>query len=146
VLFTTKKLLLRPFVGATTSAIGGLVFLRAKAGNLTSDLYEGVGPLALAGAANLSATLIGGNGFVSAVVSGLAFGSLIKEQCKFVYEFPKSEGQLLVWATLFLVGAAMVPEAISNLTWSMLILILLSIFWSALPRSSFHCCAPMLWR
>ncbi|MGJ8611498.1 MAG: cation:proton antiporter domain-containing protein, partial [Octadecabacter sp.] len=128
IVFAALQLLLGPLVGAAVGAMGGLIFLRATAINFTSDLYEGAGALALAGAAYLGATLIGGNGFISAFVAGLAFGGVVKDQCKFVFEFTEGEGQLLAWAAFLLLGAAMVPEAVSNLTWPMLTFILLSLF------------------
>lgn len=128
IVFTALQLLLGPLVGAAVGAMGGYIFLSAKAANFTSDLYEGAGALALAGASYLGATLIGGNGFISAFVAGLAFGGIVKGQCKFVYEFTEGEGQLLAWTAFLLLGAAMVPEAISHLTWPMLTFILLSLF------------------
>jgi NhaP-type Na+/H+ or K+/H+ antiporter len=71
---------------------------------------------------------VGGNGFISAFVAGLAFGGVVKGACSFVYEFTESEGQLLTWAAFLLLGAALVPEAVAHLTWQMLALILLSLF------------------
>jgi len=84
--------------------------------------------LALAGTAYLLAGLVGGNGFISAFIAGLAFGAVVKGACKFVFEFTESEGQLLAWAAFLLLGAALVPEAIVHLTPQMLGLILLSLF------------------
>lgn len=127
-IFGAKQILLGPLVGVSIGAIGGLVLLRAKALRTTSDTYEGIGALALAGAAYLGAVQIGGNGFISAFAAGLAFGVIIKGACKFVYEFTESEGQLLAWAAFLLLGAALVPDAIAHLTWQMLALILLSLF------------------
>ena len=102
--------------------------MRAKAAGSTSETYEGVGALALAGSAYLGAVLIGGNGFIAAFVAGLAFGAVVKGACKFVYEFTESEGQLLTWAAFFLLGVVLVPDAIAHLTMPMLVLILLSLF------------------
>ncbi|MEP2892696.1 cation:proton antiporter [Tateyamaria sp.] len=126
--FGAKQILLGPLVGALLGGVGGWILLRAKAHGTTSEIYEGVGALALAGAAYLAAVQVGGNGFISAFVAGLAFGSVVKGACKFVFEFTESEGQLLTWAAFLLLGAALVPEAIAHLTWQMLALILLSLF------------------
>ena len=49
-------------------------------------------------------------------------------RCKFVYEFTESEGQLLSWSAFFLLGLALVPEAISGLTWPVFALIMISLF------------------
>ncbi len=127
-IFGAKQILLGPLAGIIVGSLGGWALLRAKSAGTTSDIYEGVGALALAGTAYLGAVLIGGNGFISAFVAGLAFGMVIKGACKFVYEFTESEGQLLTWAAFFLLGAALVPEAIAHLTLPMLGLILVSLF------------------
>lgn len=126
--FGAKQILLGPLAGVIIGAIGGWALLRAKSAGTTSDIYEGVGALALAGAAYLGAVLIGGNGFISAFAAGLTFGMIVKGACKFVYEFTESEGQLLTWSAFFLLGATHVPDAIAHLTLPMLGLILVSLF------------------
>jgi NhaP-type Na+/H+ or K+/H+ antiporter len=127
-IFGAKQILLGPFAGAIIGTFGGWALLRAKSAGTTSDVYEGVGVLALAGTAYFGAVLVGGNGFISAFVAGLAFGMVIKGACKFVYEFTESEGQLLTWSAFFLLGATLVPDAIAHLTMPMLGLILVSLF------------------
>ena len=82
----------------------------------------------MAGVAYLGATLIGGNGFIAAFVAGLCFGYVVKGACKFVFEFTESEGQLLSWGAFFLIGLALVPEAINHLTWPIFAMILVSLF------------------
>ncbi len=126
--FGAKQILLGPLAGAVVGAVGGWALLKAKAAGSTSEPYEGAGALGLAGAAYLSAVLIGGNGFIAAFAAGLAFGSVVKGACIFVYEFTESEGQLLAWVAFFLLGAALVPDAIRHLTAPMLAFILLSLF------------------
>ncbi|MEP5759017.1 MAG: cation:proton antiporter [Litoreibacter sp.] len=127
-IFGAKQLLFGPLVGGIVGAMGGWLFLRAKAAGTTAEAYEGIGALALAGMAYLSAIQIGGNGFISAFIAGLAFGSIVKGACEFVYEFTESEGQLLSWAAFFLLGTALVPDAIAHLTLPMFGFILLSLF------------------
>lgn len=128
VIFGAKQLILGPLVGACVGALGGWALLKAKAAHSTAESYEGIGALAMAGSAYLAAVMIGGNGFIAAFVAGLAFGAIVKGACKFVYEFTEGEGQLLTWLAFFLLGAALVPNAIMHLTWPMLGLILLSLF------------------
>lgn len=126
--FGAKQLTFGPLAGIVIGLIGGRMVIFAKDRKLTADVYEGVGALALAGAAYLSADLVGGNGFISAFVAGLAFGAVVKGRCRFVYEFTESEGQILSWSAFFLLGLALVPEAIGQLTPSGLALILISLF------------------
>lgn len=128
ILFAVKQLGLGPLVGIAVGIVGGRLLLFAQERDLTSDTFEGIGALALAGIAYLGATQIGGNGFIAAFVAGLCFGNVVKGQCKFVYEFTESEGRLLTWAAFFLLGLALVPEALEHLTLTNLAIILISLF------------------
>ena len=127
VVFGMKQIILGPLAGIVIGVAGGWALLQAKRLDTTSDVYEGVGALAMAGTAYLGAILIGGNGFIAAFVAGLAFGAIVKGACKFVYEFTESEGQLFAWASFLLLGAALVPDAIAHLTWPVFVLILTSL-------------------
>jgi NhaP-type Na+/H+ or K+/H+ antiporter len=127
-IFGGMQLLLGPLVGAATGLAGGFLVMRAHDHNFSSEPFEGIGVIALAGIAYLLATLVGGNGFISAFVAGLGFGYMVKGGCKFVYEFTEGEGQLLSWGAFFLIGLVLVPEAISHLTWPILAMILVSLF------------------
>ncbi|MEX3010055.1 cation:proton antiporter [Hoeflea sp. TYP-13] len=127
-IFGAKQILLGPLAGAVAGLVGGTVLLWAKRHMTTSDTFEGVGAIALAGGSYLAATLIDGNGFIAAFVAGLSFGNVVKGRCKFIYEFTESEGQLLTWGAFFLLGLALVPEAVRHLDMSMLAIILLSLF------------------
>lgn len=126
--FGAKQITLGPLVGIAIGAMGGVILLWAKKHNTTSDIYEGIGALGLAASAYLAAKLVGGNGFISAFAAGLGFGAIVKDQCKFVFEFTESEGQLLSWTAFFLMGCALVPEAITHLTPVSLTVILTSLF------------------
>lgn len=126
-LFGAKQLILGPAVGAIAGLAGGAVLMFAKKHDLTSDTFEGIGAIALAGAAYLGASEIGGNGFIAAFIAGLCFGHVVKGRCKFVYEFTESEGQMLSWGAFLLLGLAMVPEALDALTWPMLAVIMISL-------------------
>jgi NhaP-type Na+/H+ or K+/H+ antiporter len=126
-LFGIKQVTLGPLAGAVIGLAGGRMFLRAKQTGWSSDIHEGIGALALAALSYLAAVLIGGNGFISAFAAGLCFGNVIKGQCRFVYEFTEGEGQLLSWAAFFLLGLALVPDALGHLDGPMLALILISL-------------------
>lgn len=127
-LFTLKQVVLGPLVGIGLGLVAGYVLLWAKRTHSTSDVYEGIGALALAGMSYLAATQIGGNGFIAAFAAGLGFGAVVRGQCAFVYEFTESEGQLLSWAAFFLLGAVLVPQAVAHLTLNTFLLILGSLF------------------
>ena len=127
-IFGAKQLLLGPVVGIVAGLTGGKLLLLANERNLTSETFEGIAALALAGTAYLGATQIGGNGFIAAFVAGLCFGSVVKGACQFVYEFTESEGQLLTWSAFFLLGLVLVPDALHHLTLASLAIILVSLF------------------
>jgi len=128
ILFAAKQVLLGPAVGVVLGLVGGRFLLFAKERELTSDAFEGIGALALAGSAYLAATVIGGNGFIAAFAAGLAFGHVVKDRCRFVFEFTEGEGQLLTWGAFLLLGLALVPDALTHLTSANLAIILGSLF------------------
>lgn len=126
--FAAMQLVLGPLAGAAIGTAGGFVLLHAKRHRLTSEAFEGVGAIALAGASYLAATAIDGNGFISAFVAGLCFGNVVKGQCRFIYEFTESEGLLLTWGAFFVLGLALVPQALGHLSWPVFAVILSSLF------------------
>lgn len=126
--FAAMQVVFGPLAGAVVGTVGGFVLLFAKRRRLTSEAFEGVGAIALAGTGYLAATAIGGNGFISAFVAGLCFGNVVKGQCKFIYEFTESEGLLLTWGAFFVLGLALVPQALTHLSWPVLAVILSSLF------------------
>lgn len=128
ILFTANQLVLGPLAGIALGQAGGKMLLWAKAKDLTAEVYEGVGAIALASATYLLANEVGGNGFIAAFVGGLTFGNVVKGRCKFIYEFTESEGQLLSWGAFFLLGLVLVPQAIGHLTIAGLAVILTSLF------------------
>ncbi|WP_108881487.1 cation:proton antiporter domain-containing protein [Anderseniella sp. Alg231-50] len=140
--FAAAQLILGPIAGIVMGWLGGRVLLWSKAKNYTSEVYEGVGAIALAIATYLLANQIGGNGFIAAFVGGLTFGNVVKGQCKFIYEFTESEGQMLSWGAFFLLGLVLVPTAVNHLDAAGLAVILTSLFivrplavWMSLART-----------
>lgn len=127
-IFGAKQLIFGPLVGIAIGFVGGHMLVRAQDKQWTSAIFEGIAAFAMAGFAYLAATSIGGNGFISAFLAGLLFGNVVKGRCKFIYEFTESEGQMLTWGAFFLLGLALVPEAIHHLTMPVLAIILLSLF------------------
>lgn len=128
ILFGAGQLILGPIAGILVGGCGATAMLFANRRGWTSDVFEGIAALALAGTAYLFASEIGGNGFIAAFVAGLTLGNIIKGRCKFLFEFTESEGQLLMWTAFFLLGVALLPEAIAQLTPAILGIILVSLF------------------
>jgi len=127
-LFGLEQVTLGPLAGVVIGAAGAKLLLLSKARAWTSESYEGIGAIALALSCYLGADVIGGNGFIASFVGGLTFGCIVQGRCRFVYEFTENEGQMLSWSAFFLLGLALVPEAVAHLTGPMLAIILGSLF------------------
>ncbi|MBO6757584.1 MAG: cation:proton antiporter [Roseibium sp.] len=128
VLFGVQQVVFGPIVGGVMGFVGGHMFLAAKRRQMTSVTIEGIGAIAMAGGAYLAAGEVGGNGFIAAFVAGLFFGNVVKGQCAFIYEFTESEGQMLTWGAFFLIGLALLPQALDHLDAASLAIILISLF------------------
>lgn len=127
-LFGASQVFVGAGVGLVMGWTSGKIFVFGESRQLTSNIYEGIGVLALTGTSYLVADLLGGNGFISAFVSGLAFGHLVKGHCRFIYEFTESEGQMLIWASFLIIGLGLLPDAIEHLSWQVAAYILVSLF------------------
>ncbi len=127
-IFTAQQLILGPIIGGLVGWLGANAMVRAAEQGYTEPLYEGVAAIALAIGAYIAASMAGGNGFIAAFVGGLAFGYILKDRVKYVYEFAESEGQILIWASFLLLGLALLPQALHQLNLPMLLLILISLF------------------
>jgi NhaP-type Na+/H+ or K+/H+ antiporter len=64
----------------------------------------------------VSAELLGGKGFISTFIGGMVFGNTLRHPCTFLFEFIETEGQLLMLITFLIFGAALLPEAIANVS------------------------------
>lgn len=128
VLFGLGQVVLGPLAGAFIGFVGAKLMLLASDRKWTAPIFEGISSLALAAAAYLLAGEIGGNGFIAAFVAGLTFGNMVRGRFDFIFEFTDGEGQLLMWAAFFLLGLALLPEAIAELTPAMFALIMASLF------------------
>lgn len=115
-------------VGALMGYSSGRLFIFSEKKKLTSNVYEGIGVLALTGTSYLCAYLLGGNGFISAFVAGLVFGNLVKGHCRFIYQFTESEGQILVWSAFTIIGMGLLPSALEHLSLPMVAYIFASLF------------------
>jgi NhaP-type Na+/H+ or K+/H+ antiporter len=126
--FGFSQIFIGILVGALMGYSSGRLFLYTESKKISSTIYEGIGVLALTGTSYLMATLMGGNGFISAFVAGLAFGNIVKGHCRFIYQFTESEGQILIWTSFVIIGLGLLPSAVEHLTLPVVGYILVSIF------------------
>ncbi len=127
-MFGFSQIFVGIFVGLLMGWLSGRLFLYSESKQITSSVYEGIGVLALTGISYVMASLLGGNGFISSFVAGLAFGHIVKGHCRFIYQFTESEGQILIWTSFVIIGLGLLPSAIEHLTLPVVGYILVSIF------------------
>jgi NhaP-type Na+/H+ or K+/H+ antiporter len=127
-MFGFSQIFVGIFIGLLMGWLSGRLFLYSESKQITSSVYEGIGVLALTGISYVMASLLGGNGFISSFVAGLAFGHIVKGHCRFIYQFTESEGQILIWTSFVIIGLGLLPSAIEHLTLPVVGYILVSIF------------------
>ena len=114
--FGLLQVTLGPIAGIVIGYLGARLLDTAIDRGLSSPAYQGIGILSLAVFTYVVAELIGGNGFIAAFIGGMVFGHSVRNSCTFLFEFMETEGQLLMLITFLIFGAALLPEAIANLT------------------------------
>ncbi|WP_329146528.1 cation:proton antiporter [Streptomyces sp. NBC_01456] len=117
-------------VGAAYGAVAGLAagwLLRTALRNgWAAEDFAGAGVLALALLGYTSALALGGNGFVAAFVTGLAFGTVHGAPPRVLLYVEQSAALLsvLVWLVF---GALLLPELAAHLTWQAVLYAVLSL-------------------
>ena len=115
-LFGAKQVVLGPIAGVAIGYVGGKLVSSCYRKQWMSGSAEGMIALGLAFGAFALAEVVHGNGFIAAFVAGLTFGNTLKQKCQFLYEFAESEGQILILLTFMAFGAAMIPQAMGEMT------------------------------
>ena len=112
--FFLLQVTLGPAVGIAIGFVGARLIDTAAERGWATTAFQGVGILSLSVLAYVVAEVIGGNGFISAFVSGVVFGNRLRHPCTFLFEFMETEGQLLMLITFLVFGAALLPEALAQ--------------------------------
>ncbi len=126
-LFALSQVVFGPVAGIVVGSLGALAINRASGRDWMTQPFEGIAILSIAALAYVGAELIGGNGFISAFVSGLIFGARLRKSCDFLLEFMETEGQLLTLMTFLVFGTAMVPDAVVAISWTIVLYAILSL-------------------
>ena len=115
-------------VGVAVGLGGGFLLVLSTRRGLASPTYRGVGVLALALLAFALSIELGGNGFISAFVGGLAFGTMAQglTQQPATLDFDSQSGKLLSLVVWFLFGAVMVT-ALDAVTWQTAVFAILAL-------------------
>lgn len=125
--FTFLQIVLGPLVGLAFGFIGAKLVTFFVEKNWMSQTFEGICALSIALIAFAGAGLVGGNGFISAFVGGLAFGHFLAHRCEFLYEFAESEGQFFTLTTFLIFGTVAFHLIGDNFHWTYLLYGVLSL-------------------
>ncbi|MEM1282692.1 MAG: cation:proton antiporter, partial [Chlamydiota bacterium] len=123
------QLLLGPLVGFVIGNFGGKLLVWAVNKGWMSADFQRLAIISLSFMAFCFATLVGGNGFISAFTAGLFFGNTARTVSEPIYEFGEAESGLLILLTFMLFGAMLVPKAIhiDRIQWDIVVYALLSL-------------------
>ncbi len=116
VLFSLMQITLGPLIGIFVGYVGARLLDVASDRGWINEPFQGIAILSLAAISYVSAELLGGNGFISTFVGGMVFGNTLRHPCTFLFEFIETEGQLLMLITFLIFGAALLPEALANVS------------------------------
>jgi NhaP-type Na+/H+ or K+/H+ antiporter len=112
--FFLLQITLGPAVGIAIGYAGARLIDAAAERAWATTAFQGIGILSLSVLAYVIAEVIGGNGFISAFVSGVMFGNRLRYPSTYLFEFMDSEGKLLMLITFLVFGAALLPEALAH--------------------------------
>ena len=125
--FGAMQIILGPIVGIIVGWLGAkAIDWTAGKGWMTTTL-TGPAALGIALIAFAVAEVIGGNGFISAFVAGLALGNTVRGQCATLFEFAEAEGQLLTLLTFLVFGAVLLPSVGGIPDWQVIVYAVLSL-------------------
>ncbi|MFE2229825.1 cation:proton antiporter domain-containing protein [Streptomyces kronopolitis] len=112
--------------GAVVGLVAGWLLRTALRSGWAAEDFAGAGVLALALLGYTSALAVGGNGFVAAFVTGLAFGTVHGAPQRVLLYVEQSAALLsvLVWLVF---GALLLPELAAHLTWQAVLYAVLSL-------------------
>lgn len=121
------EILIGVAVGAAVGVAGGFLVRLSERGWSTKASRQ-FATLALALLAFGIAYAIGGNGFISAFVGGIAFGALARETAVEAVEYTEATGTLMTFGVWFIFGAVIAPILISDgLAWRPILYAVLSL-------------------
>jgi NhaP-type Na+/H+ or K+/H+ antiporter len=125
--FAVRRIGLGAIAGMLVGVIGGWLLSRLDAARAVTSIYRRLIVVALAVASFVTAELVTGNGFISAFVAGLSFGTVAREQCPLVHDFAEREGELLAMLTFTMFGAVIAGPLLGDIDWRIVVYAVLSL-------------------
>ena len=114
-------------VGAAIGGLAGWVLVRAVRRGWCDGLNAQLGTIALVGLAYATASLVGGNTFIAAFVTGLVFRAVNGDRTEHLSEFSEDSGQLLAGLAFLVFGNVLLGPAIGDLGWDVIMYAALSL-------------------
>ncbi len=112
---SVREVAIGALVGAGLGWLGGRLLVAADARRWTSAVSRQVAVLALAGGAYLASLAVGGNGFISAFVAGLAFGAASRHREAGAELFAEAAGITLSIGVWTIFGGTFLWSAIASI-------------------------------
>jgi sodium/hydrogen antiporter len=125
--FSLLQITLGPAIGVAIGYLGARLMDGSTMRAWMGPSFEGIAVLCLAFLAYSLAELVGGNGFISVFLAGMAFGKTLRHPCEFLFEFIETEGQFLMLITFLIFGVVLLPEGLLHFDIWVLIYALLSL-------------------
>jgi NhaP-type Na+/H+ or K+/H+ antiporter len=125
--FAVEQIGLALVVGLAAGIGGGFLIRVSVERGWIDGIFRQLATLSVAVLAVTGTQLVGGNGFISAFVAGLAFGWVARAECRYVQDFTEDFGQLLSMLTFFFFGALVAGPALDDQTWQIVVFVVLSL-------------------
>ncbi|MGF1464571.1 MAG: cation:proton antiporter [Sandaracinaceae bacterium] len=125
--FGLLQVTLGPLAGMVVGGVGGRLLRAAQGRGWIEASAERVAGLSLAVLAYALAETIGGNGFISAFVAGMAFGAVARAETRCIHDFLEAEGQLLIMLVFLMFGASLLWPALRGATGAVALYVVLSL-------------------
>lgn len=114
-------------VGVAVGMISGRVLVRAAKAGWMSTAWSSIAVISIAGIAFMAADGLGGSGFISTFVAGLAYGGATRGRIVENEAVAADLGEALVQVSFLLFGALVLEPALGSLTWPVLVVAVLAL-------------------
>ena len=112
-----RELSIGVVVGIGVGCVGALLLELARRHQWSAPDLEPIAGLGLALVSFLTSLQAGGNGFVSAFVAGIAFGTIVRASPDLVVRLTSETGEVLSLIVWFTFGAVMLVPGFDHATW-----------------------------
>ena len=127
ILYLFTQIFVGAFIGAFSGYVGAKLLTKAVKNNWIVESYRNLSPISLAILSFYFAEYFGGNGFISAFVAGVFFGSFSKVIDIKTEAFLEGTGEILILISFLVFGLTFIPATIEYWDLPVLLYALLSL-------------------